>query len=228
MVRYTRYNYRNKNKNKLNVLFGFVVVVVLAVFIGTGLFNSIFKDKTDILPKKSTDASVSNNKSENSVEFAIVQCGVYSKKEVADETLKKIPSTYPAFIIEESGKFKVIAGIFNIDNVNDKMNELKAMNIENFRIKCNVSSNVSDKAVEEALINNYLQIVNKVCEKDVKSVNIAEFKQWIADNAELSCEKNSDIKEMVENIKNNSDEYTRDKVKDSMNFIYKIIVKYKE
>ena len=47
-----------------------------------------------------------------------------SNEQSAQELLKTIPEEYGAFIVQEDGKFKVIAGIFMYEEAEKKSNEL--------------------------------------------------------------------------------------------------------
>ncbi|HEY5524092.1 MAG TPA: SPOR domain-containing protein, partial [Clostridium sp.] len=76
-------------------------------------------------------------------------------------------------------------------------------------------------------IQGYIMIINKLYEKDVKSINTKEFKAWTEDVVAKTSNNNEEIKSLVENIKNLPEEYNKESSKDSVKFLYNILLKYK-
>ena len=108
-----------------------------------------------------------------------------------------------------------------------KAMSLASGNISNFRIKFDMP--IKDKGIktEGEIIQGYIMIINKLYEKDVKSINTQEFKAWTEEVAANTSNNNEEIKSLVENIKNLPEEYNKESSKDSLKFLYNILLKYK-
>ena len=147
-MRYTRYEYKKSNKMK----FICTIVVIVGVSIGGGLYTSnlVFKGK-QITDNKNT-VSYTNDQNTTVVGTNIIalQCGYYSKEENAQASLSTISSYCQPFIIEENGKFRVLAGIYEEDDGNKKIDELKSKGIDVAKVSLNISTNtIEDKKIVE-------------------------------------------------------------------------------
>lgn len=218
-MRYTRYDYKRKKGDSL--IWWLLLIIILSIVIGIGIYNMFLSEGN-----KNENESNGIISTEEDKTFIAIQCGLYSNEQNAQELLKTIPEEYGAVVVQQDGKFKVIAGIFTTEEGEKKSNELASGNISNFRIKFNMS--IKDIAIktEGEIIQGYIMIINKLCEKDVKSINTKEFKAWTEDVAGKTS-NNEEVKLLVENIKNLPEEYNKEYGNESIKFLYNILLKYK-
>lgn len=221
-MRYTRYDYKKKKGDSF--VLWLVLIIILSIIIGIGVYNMFFFNGNK------SDGTISNEKTISTEEFkafTAIQCGLYVNEQSAQELLKTIPEEYGAFIVQEEGKFKIIAGIFMYEEAEAKSNELASSNISNFRIKFDMP--IKDNAIktEGEIIQGYIMIINKLYEKDVKSINTQEFKVWAEEVVGKTSNNNEELKSLLENIKNLPEEYSKEHSRDSVKFLYNILLKYK-
>lgn len=220
-MRYTRYDYKRKKGDSF--VWWLLLIIILSIIIGIGVYN-IF-----LIGGNESNGTTSNEKTistEENKSFTAIQCGLYANEQSAQELLNTIPEEYGAFIVQEAGKFKIIAGIFMYEEAEAKSSELAAANISNFRIKYDMPIADTGTKIEGEIIQGYIMIINNVYKKDVKSINTDEFKAW-TEEASSKVSDNEEIKLLVENIKNLPVEYNEESSKDSLNFLYNILIKYK-
>ena len=108
------------------------------------------------------------------------------------------------FVVEEDGKYRVLAGIYKKEDGLKKLEELKANNIDVAKINLNISSdNEENKEIIE-IIDGFLTIVSKLQESEVKSIKTAEFKEWadkiINDGSSVKSKKTDDLSSYVKNL----------------------------
>ena len=228
-MRYTRYDYK-KNKGD-NFLIWLIGIIVFSVCIGMLLYN-VFLKKTDIIEvnnhnNKKTETVV-ENKEETNQEFGIIQCGVFKDRANAEATLNSVNSESTGFIVEEDGGFKLIYGIYRFNDAGAKSDSLTASSISNFRIKCILEDDTEEKKAESEIIDAYIKVVNKLTEKDVKSVNIKEFKTWTNTVSEDVKNNSDEFLNLVKHINELPDEYKKENQKESLINIYTILKKYKQ
>jgi len=220
-MRYTRYDYKKKKGD--SIVWWLLLISILSIVIGIGIYNMFF------LGVNKSNGTISNEKAistEDDKVFTAIQCGLYSNEQNAQDLLKTIPEGYGAAIVQQDGKFKVIAGIFTKEEGEKKSNELASGNISNFKIKFDMSIKDTIIKTEGEIIQGYIKIINKVYEKDVKSINTKEFKTWTEEVAEKAS-SNEELKLLVENIENLPEEYNKENSKESIKFLYNRLVKYK-
>ena len=131
------------------------------------------------------------------------------------------------FVIQEEGKFKVMAGIYIDEESAKKTEELTKASINNFTIKCSIPKDSSEKKIEAQIIEGYLQIINKFEESDVKSVKTVDFKKWTEETVANIKSPSEEVQNLVKVIKELPDEYTKKDVKASKDFLYKLLIKYR-
>lgn len=235
-MKYTRYDYKRKKGD--NFLMWIVVVVVLSIFIGMTVYN-IFggnngMDSGDGSEK--TVASVDNSKgdsssdvsSNNEKEFGIIQCGVFTKKENADTTVSTIPNEYPKLIVEDSGTFKVLAGIYELEESNEISKKLNEGSVNNFRMSCKIVGDTQVKKAEAEIIDGYIKVINQLDKKDVKCINTLKFKEWVNTTASEIKDKGEELQSLIDNVAALPDELKKEEINNSLIFLYNILIKYKE
>ena len=175
-----------------------MVTIILGVVIGTYIFNFMVKDikliDTDI-PLSRECISVSDK----TCNYYFLQCGVYSTKENAVSFLDGCPLNEDCFIIEETGKYKVLCGLYNNNDICKKEEILNKSKIDSFKIKLDSGIAEQESRVKYELINGYIQIMDKVSENEVKSIKTNEFKEWakkILENKGQLTEVEKELKEI--------------------------------
>lgn len=222
-MRYTRYEYKKFSKIK----FLCSVAVIVGISIGSGLYMS----KILFGGKQIQDGNSSSSKysTEESNEYSVqniiaLQCGYYSKEENAKELLTSISSYCQPFIVEEDGKYRVIAGIYKEQDGIEKIEEFKSKNIDVAKINLGISSdNIENKKLVE-IIDGFLTIINKLQDSEVKSIKTAEFKFWadkiINDGSSIESKSMESLNNYVRNL---PDEIDKTNSNTSIQELYKLI-----
>ena len=224
-MKYTRYDYNKKKSG--NFILSLIIVIILAIIIGATIFKLFPKNVEEFIDNNDTmqtSGEINNKQSINN--YVAIQCGVYQNIDNANMTLATIPSDFKSFIIEEEGKYKVIAGIYSESEVSDKINALNSVKINNFSIKFNIDTKNNNALIISEIIKSYLEIINKVSQDDVDSISTNEFKDWVK-----IVTKNSDDEHIHEiiNITNNlPEEIKKENNVELMKNLYNILSKMKK
>lgn len=227
-MKYTRYDYGKKKKDGTAIYV--IVVIILSVLLGVTVFKvftgySLFQNFFKI---ENSSNKVNEEQVTTEYSISVIQCGVYGKKENADVALTQIPKAYQSFIYEEEGKYKVIAGIYLDNDLEKEKSELSSLSINNFKSTFNLTLDGIDGKVEWELIKGYIQIINKLADENVKSINTNEFKLWTNEIINKSENSNEKVKLLGENINSLPEEYEREHGKESLKFLYGIIEEYRK
>ncbi|MGL4570043.1 MAG: SPOR domain-containing protein [Clostridium sp.] len=247
---YTRYNYKPKKKPRGNFFTIGLVGIICAIVLGMLIAKYIFKDelfptgeegnptiendkdikekapieKTD--DKKGTTTSSSKN-------FIMIQCGYYGKEENAKKALEEIPSEFNKFTIKDGDKYRIIAGVYNEEDGNKMSDELTKKDIVNVKIKCEYNGTDNGDAKTSEIIHGFMKILNELENDQVKSVNTTEFKKWTKELCEDSKGESKEktegeeLKSVREHIEKLPEELDREGAKNSLEFIYKILIKHR-
>lgn len=243
-MKYTRYNPKKKKENDgLKFLFVLILIVFAAFLIGTLMYRVLIKENIDgghRTPKPITEEIKQENqkkddnngeaeKSSTEFKFYGIQCGVFANKNNADELSTKLKSAYNVFYGEEDSKYRVLVGIYEGD---DGMKILDALKGEGYSVaKVSLELNVKDVCDAEIgeMIRANLKLLNKLDEKDVKSVETKDLKEWI--NTLKEVDKNSKnfevFKETKEFIGSLPDNLSRENSGDNYAKIFSVIKKIK-
>lgn len=224
IMRYTRYEYKKYGKLKFIVK----VIIVVVVSIGSGLYISrlIFDGKSSSNNSENTSQSVVQ-KDDESIQnqgIMVLQCGYYSKKENADVCIPTISSYCHPFIVEDNGKYRVIAGIYDEECGNKKIDELKSKGIDVVKVNMDIPKDtIEDKKVFQ-IVEGFLEITGKLEESDVKSIKTAEFKNWadsiINDGNNTHSEKLNNIQSYVNSL---PDEITKSNTGNNIEVLYTLL-----
>lgn len=226
-MRYTRYDFK-KNKGD-NFIIWLIGIIIFSICIGMLFYNVFLKEKNIVdVSENNQIAAVEESRDDTSLEFGIIQCGVFKDRANAESTLNSINTDSTGFIVEEDGSFKLMYGIYKYDDAGTKSDSLTASSVSNFRIKCRLGNETNEKKAEGEVIDAYIKIINKLTEKDVKSVDTKEFKSWSNDIAQEVKGSSEEFNNLVGNINSLPDEYKRENQKDSLIQIYNILKKYKQ
>lgn len=223
-MRYTKYAYNQKKKS--NFLFSLIIVIILGSVTGGLLFKLLFKNVNGLINSKDNTQNVSTGSVKDEdyeKKFIAVQCGVFKNQDNA-KTLADSLTGYTPLVIEESGQYKVIAGIFNNKKDVSKINKLLIANgVEGYSIKFDLSK--EDNSLKYEIIKAYIKILNKVTEENVKSINTEEFKKWVSENSKGNS--NKEITELVKNIESLPQDINKQDNNERLEYLYKFLLKYK-
>lgn len=222
-MRYTRYEYKKSGKLK----FLCSVAIITGISIGGGLYisNVIFNGKEiQSINKNALNQSNIKDDSDKNQNIIVLQCGYYSKEENAKDSLNSISKYCQPFIVEDDGKYRVIAGMYTEEDAAKKIEEFKAGSIDVAKINLSLSSdNIDSKKIIE-IINGFLTITSKLQDNQVKSIKTDEFKTWsdkiINDGNQVRTEKLKELNDYVNNLPEEIDKTNNDI---NMQQIYKLI-----
>lgn len=220
---YTRYDYRKKGKKTIAV---YLAVIIFSVFIGAGIFKLLLLNKNWVIKNNETGNNISSNIKENR-SFGIIQCGLFSSEENARKALDNIPEGFQKVLVKNQDKYKVIAGIYSQESINEKTSLLSNQQIENFKVNCILNNKDSNEKVIAGIVEAYLKIIDTVNEKDVEGYNTAKFKEWVS-NVSSQCKKEENLNKLVENINSLPEEYKKENISSSINFLYDFLENYKK
>jgi hypothetical protein len=222
-MRYTRYEYKKSSKLK----FLCSVAIIAGISIGGGLYisNFIFSGREiQGSNAKNSGYSTGENYEDNVKNVIALQCGYYSKEENAKEALTSISKYCQPFIIEEDGKYRVLAGIYTEEDGLKKMEEFKSNNVDVAKISLDFSSDSVENKKSIEIIDGFLTIINKLQDNQVKSIKTAEFKAWtdkvINDGGNGESTK---IGKLGEYVKSLPDEMDKTNSNTNVQELYKLI-----
>lgn len=140
------------------------------------------------------------------------------------ESLSAISKYCQPFIVEDDGKYRVLAGIYNEEDGLKKIEEFKSNNIDVAKISLGASSDDLENKKLIEIMNGFLTIVNKLQDNQVKSIKTAEFKAWTDGIVnEGSTAKSNKISQLYDYIKNLPDEMDKTNSSNDMQELYKLI-----
>jgi DNA-binding transcriptional regulator YhcF (GntR family) len=223
IMRYTRYEYKKSSKIK----FLCSVAVIVGISIGGGLYISNFIFDGRNVQNNGTNSlnySTEGNYEDKVKNIIALQCGYYSKEENAKESLASISKYCQPLIVEDDGKYRVLAGIYNEEDGLKKMEEFKANNIDVAKVSLNISDNTIENEELVEIIDGFLTIINKLQDNGVKSIKTEEFKTWTEKIVnEGNNVKSTKINELSSYVKSLPDEIDKTNSNASIQELYKLI-----
>ena len=217
-MRYTRYEY--KNPNKLKILFTILVICVISIGGGFCISNFIFQGK-QIEDNSKYSSEVKSGSQEE--DFMALQCGYYSKEENAKELISSISKYCEPFIVEDEGKYRVLAGIYKEQDGIKKIQEFKANNIDVAKVNLNIQGNKSEMKKIMEIIDGFLTITNKLQESEVKSIKTSEFKAWVDTTINDDVVKSKKIESLSNYVKSLPEELEKTDNSKNMQELYKLL-----
>lgn len=235
-MKYTKYQYKKKS-NGIKFLSSLVMTTVLAISIGIFVAWILLKiiPYDNILGKINDVASIEENQGKEAMgealvkNISVIQCGYFSKEDNAKQVLDKIDSSLSPFIVQEEGKFRVIAGISKEDESNNITDKLKQIGIEN--IKVNLSLNENNNVEKQILeiTNGYLEILNTASQDEVKEIKTNDFKTWTSNLEDINEGEYFEVlKEYKEHISALEENITKENTIKELEFIYSILNRIKK
>ena len=227
-MRYTRYDIRKRNKSNFTFFLIITLVLVLAFILGTVIFNLVSPSnikKGNTITKDNTNIVRSKDNKSNSSNYIIIQRGIYAKKENVSGVLNSLKPYGNIFTIEDNGKTRVFLGIYEEDEGIKLMKKLTDNKIDNSKMTFAINKkDLCDAEISE-IITAYIKIVNKLSEKDVKSVKTEEIKKWVSslDKVEKDSSNIKTLNNLKEHINKLPKDLTKDQSSKSYIFIYNIL-----
>lgn len=212
-MRYTRYEYRKSSKVKILI----TIVVITSISIGGGFYISNFIFQGKLIQDNLSEINY-GSQTEN---FMVLQCGYYSKEENAKELLSSISKYCEPFIVEDDGKYRVLAGIYKEEDGVKKIQEFKTNNIDVAKVNLNIKSDKVELEEITQIIDGFLTITNKLQESEVKSIKTAEFKAWVDTLINDNNIKSKKIEDLNNYVKALPDDL--DKTNNNMQELYKLL-----
>ncbi|MEG2353712.1 MAG: SPOR domain-containing protein [Clostridium sp.] len=163
--------------------------------------------------------------SEETINFYIVQCGVFKNEANAKKIGESLSSIGEAFYIKSNDLIKVNLGMYTEENIHGVMEVVKSKDIDATKIAVKMKiGTLAEKEMAE-IINANLKILNVAGEHKVESVDTANMKKWINDLAEIpEDDKNHEnIKKIKEFSKGLEEKISRKKTTEYYQYIYNFI-----
>ncbi len=220
---YTRYDYRKKTRKTL-IIYSFVLI--FSTLIGTLIFKLLNLGNTEFIKNDKVGNNITSGDIEEDVSFGIIQCGLFSNEENANVALNNISSDFQRVLVKSDDKYKVIAGIYSKENIDEKLSLLSKNEIESFSTNCTLNSSNLNENIIAKIVDGYLKIIDTVNEKDVEGYNTTKFKDWVL-KISSNCKDDKNLNNLLENIKSLPEEYKKENISDSINFLYNFLSKYK-
>ncbi|VYU22837.1 SPOR domain-containing protein [Clostridium tertium] len=233
-MKYTKYNYKRKNHGA-KLFTSLIITTLSAVAIGLISAWLLLKIIPNLNNLKATDGNIALEENDISKEeeienYALIQCGYFSKEENAKQILTSIPSDYDSFITKDSdGKFRVIAGITKESDSNTVIDALKGSGVEAIKVNLPLDKNNEVEGQIFVITEGYLEILTTTKEDEVKEVNTNDFKAWAKKLPELSEGENIEtLKEYKGHIDGLKENINREDIASELEYIYSILSKMKK
>ena len=228
-MKYTRYDLKRKNSDGIMFVAVFVGILVLAFFIGSIVSQIVYKNnksvsKDYIAPENKQQPAVNTG----TVNFIAIQGGIYNVKETADATKNTLTEYGNPFLIVEQGKgTRVLLGIFTEEEAVKKLKELTDKNVANYKLSFQLDGKTLCHQEIIGIVDGNLQVLSRLTDKSVKSVNIVKLKEYCTQLKEVdkNSEHYSELSEMKNYIKGLPSDITKEKASENYVFIYNILKK---
>lgn len=230
-MKYTRYDFKRKSKNSalILLLIGILLTSLIMGIILSNLFITNFGKAPIIDSSKQVNAANNKNQEVNHSpeKFIIIQSGLYSVKKTAEEQNERLKQIINPFMIEEDGKFRVLAGIYTVKDYDEIMKKMTDKKLENFKITYEV--NTDEQATYELteIIKAHIQHLTKLTNPNVSLVKTESFKTWLLTlpNVEKNCKNYSLLEEYKKYINSLPAEERREKAGENYTYIYNLLKK---
>lgn len=239
-MRYTRYNYKPQRK-KNNFMIVIILTLIAAITLGT-IFSrwlpKFINSKTDT-GDKNTEIGLGKDSEQNkesgevstvisetkTKNYVAIQCGAYSKSENTLVLKNKLMKFGTPFIIEEDNLYKVILGIYPSESVDGVLKQLKEDKVDYVKINFQLISKDRASVQTSEMISADIEILNKLSEKDTKSIKTVEFKKWLnsLESSEEKSESYTNMTEIKAYLAALPEELKREKSEQEYIYIYKFI-----
>lgn len=174
-----------------------------------------------------TEQSSENTQSTINTKFIAIQCGYFSEEDNAKEVFNKISNEYGAFIYNDSNKFKVLAGVYTLEEGQAIINKLTGAGIKCYQVDFNLNASNNVENQISGIFDGYLEILNEAFKDDVKFFDTTDFKSWVSklDNID-DGDKKEVLNELKNHIKEISTEIKKEDVSKEMEYLYKTLLNF--
>lgn len=228
-MKYTRYTYGSKKrggkgKNAL-IIIGLLVVAIVTgtVFSKLLIKNNIKESSVDsksIVSKDEKEGKeLKQADGQNKPKLYAIQCGYFAKKENVDDLLGKLKAKYGGFMVEEGDKFRVFVGIYEEGKVEEKIKELSAEGFNAMKVDITSKPSKDSYNIIYEISAAQIKLLNKLDDKNIKSINTDELKKWVGD-IKAPSEGDAYYKQFNE-TKNIAVNLPKDLTKDKKDDVYK-------
>ncbi len=236
-MKYTRYDLKRDKSFKPFVIFT-CIILAAAFILGTVIFKVIFKTSVNLSDNATN--TISQNKIKNTsnkgnsavdgkyTKFIAVQGGVYKDKNNASEEKSLLTKYGLPFSIQDSDKTRVFLGIFQEDAGEKMMKSLTDQKVDNSKIIFTIKKDDLCNVEIAEIINANLEILNKLSEQDVKSIQTDELKKWCSSLKSEKMENSNNklvLKELKEYVSKLPKEIEKDKAEENYVYMFKVLKK---
>lgn len=234
-MKYTRYDLKKKNDTKT---FAFVIflILVFAFILGTFISKVLIRNPGSAGTASNNSKTVVENKSASKdnllvnnkdTKFIAIQGGIYRDKNNIAESKSVLAQQGTPFGIVEGDKTRVFLGIYPEEQGEKIIKILTDQKIDNSKMVFNISrNNMCDVEIAE-IINANLQILNKLSEKNVKSIQTDELKKWCAalKKVDKDSKNQTILNELKDHVNKLPKEISKDKSEENYIYIFNILKK---
>ncbi|WP_125152612.1 hypothetical protein [Clostridium rectalis] len=211
------------------------MILILSFLIGS-VFSKIFIKDTANDTAIKTENVVNKEKDKNEIiksnktfKYLAIQGGIFQNDNNANEVYKILQSYGSPFIIQDNKYKRVFLGIYSENQGNKIMKSLENKKIDNSKMTFVIEGkDICDLEIGE-IINAYIQILNKLGEKDVKSIETKEFKKWCSELEKIQGNKKNIqvLNEIKGKIKTMPETMSKEKISENYIFLYSVLKKIK-
>lgn len=227
-MKYTRYDLKRKERTSSCFLLCLIGVLIGSVIIGTAVFKTFFQRINSTIKITDSTDSKYNADSNKKTDFTLVQCGVFSKKENAEELMTQLKKIGIPFETEESNKIRVFYGIYSSSEeakaAASQLNNNK-FDQDNITISIYNENNCDAQIID--IVNADLEVFNKLSDSKVKSIGTDDLKKWVNKLKKIEQAYKNDVvlKELKTYVNKLPSKVTKENIQDNKMFIYKELKK---
>lgn len=231
-MKYTRYELKRKERTSNCFLLYVACVLIGSLIIGTVISKFFFNNIKNTINSADENYNQNNVQAGEKANYTFIQCGVFSKKENAEELMTELNKIGSPFEIEDGSRIRVFFGIYGSKDQEEKAAAKQLQDNKTEQVSINISINKNNNCDEQIsdIVNADLEVFNKLTDSSVKAIGTADLKKWVnkLKNTEENYKSSEILKELKSYIKNLPDQVTKDNIKNNQIFIYKQLLKYKE
>lgn len=222
-MKYTRYDLKRKERTSNCFLLCLIGVLIGSVLIGTVISKLFFENINSTIANKNKNYNVDSVQASEKVEFTLIQCGVFSKKENAEELIGQLNKIGKSFEIEDGNKIRVFFGIYNKTEdakAGAKLLQDNKFDENNISISVSKDNNCDIQIID--IISADLEVFNKLSDNKVKAIGTDDLKKWTGKLKKPEDNKNTEVlNELKAYIKKLPNQVTKDNINENQLFIYK-------
>lgn len=237
-MKYTRYDLKQKNDGKsfflivvsILIFAFFFATVIFKIFTGNGSLTNKASSAADTQVNNQTKKGSQNSNAvpddQKSGKFIVVQGGIYTDKSNAEQEKNVLKQYGMPFSVTEQDKTRVLLGIYNEKTGKDIAASLTEQKVDNSKIVFSIDEDSPCNTQIVELVNAYIQVLNKISEKNVEAVQTSELKKWTNSLDKVKDGKNLNaLNEIKSYINKLPDKISKDKVEENYIYVYNFLNK---